>query len=558
MEVKSAGRLGEILIAAGLISPEHLEPALKEQAQTGEKLGSILQRLGMVTEKEIARILASQAGVPHVSLREEWIQREAVELVPPSFCEEERVFPTAIRGKTLVLAMANPLDLECIDAAGRLTGHYIEVVHATDSDIQATLQQYFGSRSDIDARIDQAIAGARSSMAAGVRAADGDSPYVRLVDLLLGKAVELGATDIHVEPEEKVIRCRYRVDGRLRQGHSLPKELQSVVTTRFKILAAMNISESRVPQDGRILFEQEGRKIDLRVSSFPTVHGETFVARLLDKQNLLVGLPGLGMNKKMLAAFTRDLARPNGIILVTGPTGSGKTTTLYSALQHLNAPDVKMITLEDPVEYELPLINQGQIQTAQGFTFARGLRAILRQDPDIILVGEIRDQETATLAIRAALTGHLVFSTLHTNDAAGVIPRLVDMGVEPYLLSATLVAVLAQRLVRGVCPVCRVNVTPTPEQRELLGLDEATLAEASFTEGKGCPSCNDTGYKGRLAVFEYLQATEAVRRLVAERAPIDAILAAAREQGMRSLREDTLAKVMRGKTTLAEMMRVVA
>jgi type IV pilus assembly protein PilB len=264
------------------------------------------------------------------------------------------------------------------------------------------------------------------------------------------------------------------------------------------------------------------------------------------------------MSKKMLAAFTRDLTRPNGIILVTGPTGSGKTTTLYSAMQHLNAPDVKMITLEDPVEYELPLINQGQIQTAQGFTFARGLRAILRQDPDIILVGEIRDQETAGLAIRAALTGHLVFSTLHTNDAVGVIPRLVDMGVEPYLLSATLVAIVAQRLVRGICPICRISVEPTPEQRELLGLDAEALANATFTQGKGCPSCNDSGYKGRLAVFEYLQATEAVRRLVAERAPMDAITAVAREQGMRSLREDTLAKVLRGKTTLAEMMRVVA
>ena len=313
-----------------------------------------------------------------------------------------------------------------------------------------------------------------------------------------------------------------------------------------------------MPQDGRILFTHESRKIDMRVSSFPTVHGETFVSRLLDKQNLLVGLSGLGMGKSTLTAFKRDLARPNGIILVTGPTGSGKTTTLYSAMQHLNAPDVKMITLEDPVEYELPLINQGQIQNAQGFTFAKGLRAILRQDPDIILVGEIRDQETASLAIRAALTGHLVFSTLHTNDAVGVIPRLVDMGVEPYLLSATLVSVVAQRLVRAICPVCRVSVEPTAEQRELLRLDDAALENPVFSEGRGCPSCHDTGYKGRLAVFEYLQATEAVRRLIAEQAPVDAIVAAARADGMRSLREDTLAKVLRGKTTLAEMMRVVA
>jgi len=558
METKSEGRLGEILATAGLVSPEHLELALKEQAQTGEKLGAVLQRLGIVTEKEIARILASQAGISHVTLSDEWIQREAVELIPADFAEEQRVFPISIRGKTLLLAMANPLDLDCIDTASSLTGHYIEVVHATDNDIQETIQQYHGRRSDIDEKIAQAITTAKATLAAGTRQNEDDSPFVRLADLLIAKAVEEGATDIHIEPEEKGVRCRYRIDGRLIQGHSLPKELQSIIITRMKIMSEMNISESRVPQDGRILFEHEGRKIDLRVSSFPTVHGECFVSRLLDKQNLMVGVDGLGMSKDMLTQFKQDIARPNGIILVTGPTGSGKTTTLYSALSHLNAPDVKMITLEDPVEYDLSLINQGQIQANQGFTFAKGLRAILRQDPDILLVGEIRDQETAQLAIRAALTGHLVFSTLHTNDAVGVIPRLIDMGVEPFLLSATLVSVLAQRLVRTVCPVCRVRQEPTPEESEQLDLASLDIDDPVFTVGKGCPACNDTGHKGRMAVFEYLRVTEAIRQQIADSVATSEIMASARATGMRSLRENTLAKVVRGKTSLAELMRVVS
>jgi type IV pilus assembly protein PilB len=558
METKSAGRLGDILVGAGLITEDQLELALNEQAQTDEKLGAVLQRLGIVTEKAIARILASQAGVSHVSLGDEWIQREAVDLIPVEFAELQRVFPITIRGNTLVLAMSNPVDLEAIDEAGRLTGHYIEVVHATDSDIKDAITQYHGSRSDIDARIEKAIKEAKQAISDGTRQNEDDSIFVRLADLIIAKAVEERATDIHIEPEEKVVRCRYRIDGRLIQGHSLPKELQSIIITRFKILSGMNISESRVPQDGRILFKHEGRSLDLRVSSFPTVHGESFVSRLLDKGNLTVGINGMGMGKKMLTDFKQDISRPNGIILVTGPTGSGKTTTLYSALSHLNAPDVKMITLEDPVEYELPLINQGQIQAKQGFTFAKGLRAILRQDPDILLVGEIRDQETAQLAVRAALTGHLVFSTLHTNDAAGVIPRLTDMGVEPFMLSATLVAVVAQRLVRTVCPVCRVRQDPTAEQRAQLDLDAMNLKNPVFTIGKGCPSCNETGYKGRMAVFEYLRVSDAIRQLISDGAPASAIQAQATEDGMRGLRENTLAKVVRGKTSLAELLRAVS
>ena len=338
----------------------------------------------------------------------------------------------------------------------------------------------------------------------------------------------------------------------------LPGELQGIVVTRVKIMAEMNISESRVPQDGRIVFDTGRKKVDLRVSSFPTVHGETIVCRVLDKESLQVGLEKLGMPHAIYEPFRRDITRPNGIILVTGPTGSGKTTTLYSALTYLNKPDTKIITLEDPVEYELPVINQAQINNAQGFTFAKGLRAILRQDPDILLVGEIRDVETAQLAIRAALTGHLVFSTLHTNSAAGAIPRLLDMGIEPFLLSATLVSVLAQRLVRTICPDCAQPVAPDPMEMEMMGLTEADLEGADLRGGRGCPLCRQTGYRGRMAVFEYLRVDGEVRRLIAAGGDATGIEAAARGAGQVMLRDDALARLKAGLTTLSEVLKVAS
>ena len=551
-------KLGQILIDSGKITPDQLELALKEQKQTGEKLGLILQRLGVCSEKEIARVLASQAGVGYVSLGEEWVARDALDLIPGETAEKHRILPITLRGNTLTLAMANPLDLDSIDQISRLTGHYIEVVHSTESDIQDALVRYYGAKTDLDGLLQEAIDRARSAYDSGAKLGEADSPYIQLVEMIIRKGVEDSATDIHVEPEEKVVRIRYRLDGRLVQGPFLPVDLQSIATTRLKILAGMNISEVRIPQDGRIVFKIGKRQVDLRVSSFPTIHGETIVCRILDKQNLVVGMGKLGMHKKMAKIFRQDISKPHGIILVTGPTGSGKTTTLYSALSFLNQPDTKIITLEDPVEYELPVISQAQINNAKGFTFAKGLRAILRQDPDILLVGEIRDQETAQLAIRAALTGHLVFSTLHTNTAVGAIPRLIDMGVEPFLLSATLVSILAQRLVRKVCPVCRVKEEPTEEQRELLRLDELDASSSKFTVGKGCPSCRDVGYSGRCAVFEYLQVDEKIRHLINEGGSADAIQAAAVANDMRTLRQDTLDKLLAGKTSLAETVRVVA
>ena len=558
MSVVKTKKLGEILVEAGLVTLDKLDLALQEQRHTGEKLGVALQRLGLCSEQEISKVLASQAGVALVDLASAAIDPEAMPLVGRDFAEHNVVLPLRLRGSTLQVAMGNPLDLGVIDDLTRLTGKYIEVVHAPASEISDALVRLFGAAEVAACEIPQLIESAQRALASGVKLSEGDSPFVRLVNRIIATGIQLGATDIHVEPEEKVLRSRYRVDGRLVKGAVLPLELQGIVLTRLKIMAELNISETRVPQDGRILFDTGRRMVDLRVSTFPTVHGEGIVCRILDKENLIVGLGKLGMPDDILASFRRDLARPHGIILVTGPTGSGKTTTLYSALTYLNKPDTKIITLEDPVEYELPVINQAQINVAQGFTFAKGLRAILRQDPDIILVGEIRDTETAQLAIRASLTGHLVFSTLHTNSAAGAIPRLLDMGVEPFLLSATLVSIVAQRLVRMVCAECSAQVQPPAEDLALLGLDPADIAAGSLRAGKGCPICHDSGYRGRMAVFEYMQIDQNLRRMIIDGSDASSIETAARASGQRSLRDDALDKLASGRTTCQEVLRVVA
>jgi type IV pilus assembly protein PilB len=552
-------RMGEILLDAGLITQEKLELALGEQRQTGEKLGATLQRLGICSEQEISKVLAGQAGVDSVNLAEITIERPTMDLVERSFAEQRSILPLSQHGRNLRVAMANPMDLGTIDDLTRMTGKYIEVVHAPESEIQDALIRFLGLDGGAGSgQIPLLIEESQSALRSGVRVEEANSPFIRLVNEIILEGIMNGATDLHIEPEEKVLRCRYRVDGHLVQGAVLPLELQSIVITRIKILADLDISETRVPQDGRILFDQGRKKVDLRVSTFPTVHGEGVVCRVLDKENLIVGLERLGMPDNILENFRRDIARPNGIILVTGPTGSGKTTTLYSALTYLNKSDTKIITLEDPVEYELPVINQAQINTAKGFTFAKGLRAILRQDPDIILVGEIRDVETAQMAIRAALTGHLVFSTLHTNSAAGAIPRLLDMGVEPFLLSATVLAVMAQRLVRTNCPQCSQPAIPEPQDLEYLGLDPADYAGGDMKKGQGCSLCRQTGYRGRMAVFEYLRVTPTVRQTIVQGKDTTEVEAAARAEGQAALSDDALEKYRRGHTSLEEVTKVMA
>ncbi len=558
MQQVKTKRLGQILVEAGTLTEEKLDMALKEQRQTGEKLGMVLQRLGLCSEREIARVLAGQAGVQCVQLSEIEIQDEALQLVEREFAERRSLIPLTATGSSLRVAMANPLDLATTDELVRLTGKYIEVVHAPESEIRDAMVRHYGQQVHDSGEASQLIAKAQKALADGLKLDQADSPFIRLVDMILGNGIADGATDIHIEPEEKVLRVRYRIDGALLQAAVLPQDLLPIVIARLKIMAELNISESRVPQDGRILFDTGRKKVDLRVSTLPTSHGEGIVCRVLDKEALIVGLDKLGMSDDMVKRFRRDITKPNGIVLVTGPTGSGKTTTLYTALTFLNKPDTKIITLEDPVEYELPVITQAQINTAKGFTFAKGLRAILRQDPDIVLVGEIRDVETARMAIRAALTGHLVFSTLHTNSAAGAIPRLLDMGVEPFLLSATLVSVVAQRLVRKVCDECGAACEPNADDLELLELEPDMLAGARPREGAGCSLCRQTGYRGRLAVFEYLNVDQEIRRMIVEGRDAGAIEAVARARGQAGLLHDGLAKFRDGQTTLAEIIKVAS
>jgi len=550
-------RMGEILFEAGIVTEEKLELALSEQKQTSEKLGVVLQRLGICTEQEISKVLAGQAGVEIVDLAHLDMDRSAMDLVDRSFAEQRSLLALKQQGNTLRVAMANPMDLASIDDLTRMTGKYIEVVHAPESEIIDATIRLLGTSGEACGEIPLLIEKAQRAVASGAKLDEGDSPYIHLVDQIISLGVDEGATDIHIEPEEKVLRCRYRVDGRLIQGAVLPLDLQGIVITRIKIMAELNISENRIPQDGRIDFTAGRKKVDLRVSTFPTIHGEGIVCRILDKENLIVGLERLGMPPAIQTNFRRDIAKPNGIVLVTGPTGSGKTTTLYSALTFLNKPDTKIITLEDPVEYELPVINQAQINTAKGFTFAKGLRAILRQDPDILLVGEIRDVETAQMAIRASLTGHLVFSTLHTNSAAGAIPRLLDMGVEPFLLSTTLISIMAQRLVRTNCPDCSQPVTAEDEELARLGLEQDDLDGAELRAGQGCNLCRNTGFRGRMAVFEYLRIEDTIRQMITEGRDGAEIEKAARSLGQASLKDDALIKLKDGKTTIREVTRVV-
>jgi len=558
MALVKTKRMGEILIDAGIITEEKLELALGEQKQTGEKLGATLQRLGICSEQEISKVLAGQAGVEIIDLNDFPIDRSALDLVDRKFAEQRSILPLRMQGRSLQVAMSNPMDLATIDDLSRMTGKYIEVVYTPEREIHDALIRFLGSNLEMAGEIPLLIEQSQRALNTGARLEEEDSPFIRLVNEIISEGVAMGATDIHIEPEEKVLRCRYRVDGHLLQGAVLPLELQSIVITRVKILADLDISENRVPQDGRIVFDTGRKQVDLRVSTFPTIHGEGVVCRVLDKENLIVGLERLGMPAVILDKFRRDITKPNGIVLVTGPTGSGKTTTLYSALTYLNKPDTKIITLEDPVEYELPVINQAQINTAKGFTFAKGLRAILRQDPDILLVGEIRDVETAQMAIRAALTGHLVFSTLHTNSASGAIPRLLDMGVEPFLLSATLISIVAQRLVRTNCPDCAAPVTPDPVELEILGVAADDLRDAKLLGGSGCPLCRQTGFRSRMAVFEYLQITPEIRKMIVAGRDATDIEAAARQQGQQSLRDDALAKFKAGRTTIEEVTRVIA
>ena len=556
-------RLGDILMKEGKITSEQLEVALKEQKKTGEFVGKALTRLGFVTQADVISALASQAGVKLVDLKTYNLDPAALKLIPYEFALKNKILPLALKNGRIQVAMANPLDIVAIDEVKRITKLQVEAVAAIEDQILKTLDERYEkdqakgeTRSkEFELLLEETIdRGGTSGIMEGAEKSGDVRPIIKLVDRIIIEALKAEATDIHIEPEESSIRIRYRIDGVLHQFFSLPRNLQSAVTTRIKIMANLNISENRIPQDGRADFFIKERRIDLRVSVFPGVFGENSVIRILDKERLILGLERLGFSPQTLALYKQAIKKQNGIILVAGPTGSGKTTTLYTTLFQLNTREKNIITLEDPVEYLFPTIRQSQINPKAGLTFASGLRAILRQDPNIILVGEIRDAETMEMAIRAALTGHLVFSTLHANDAAGAIPRLLDMGMEPFLLASSLIAVLSQRLVRVICSQCK----------EPASVDQALLAtvgwkgkEVSLYRGKGCPRCHQSGYKGRTGILEYLHVSPKIGKLIMERKDSKVIKEVAMEEGMVSLREDGLQKVLQGITTLEEVLGVV-
>src|SRR2546421_945456 len=548
-------RIGDRLVSAGVISPDQLEFALKEQKRTGERLGTILRQLNLITEDDLARSLAEAAGIEHLSIRNLSIDPEVVNALPEALARKFKVFPIAVEKDSVTVAMADPLDVGTIDRVQQQTRRYVKVVSSTEFDILTTIDKYYGAvreAGSLEELIEDAVKQTEAKGSGEAREALAlVAPVIKLIDVLISTGVSERATDIHFEPEKNLVRIRFRIDGVLKQGPYLPKKLERAINSRIKIMGNLNISESRLPQDGKATISVYGKPIDVRIATFPTLFGENVVLRVLNKENLIIGLEQLGFSEKNLSRVMQAIHSPNGICLVTGPTGSGKTTTLYAALMQISTPERKIITLEDPCEYELPLIRQSQINVRAGLTYATGLRALLRQDPDIILVGEMRDEETADTAIRAALTGLLVFSTLHTNDAAATVPRLLDMEVEPFLVASSLVGVVAQRLVRLICKYCKEEVQPKPELVRRLN-----APDVKFFAGKGCKNCEGTGYRGRTVIAEVMLFSPAIQKAIMERADASVVRRISHEEGMETMLEDGLHKAVNGVTTLEEVARV--
>lgn len=544
-------RLGDLLIEAGLITREQLERALEEQKVTGLRLGEVLTRSGILSEEQLIEVMEFQLGIPHVNLDRFPVDPAAVELVPESLARRYRVLPLRRQGNRITLAMVDPLDYFAIDDIRMTTGLHVDPVIATRDDIDRALEQYYGLKQSVT----EVLKEVQPEQIDEEQVRAEDAPIVRLVNQLIEQAADGRASDVHFDPQQHAVVVRFRIDGVLHTQMKLPKHLQPVLTARIKIMANLNIAEHRLPQDGRIQLKVRGRPVDVRVATLPTIFGEKIVLRLLDLRNAVSRIDQLGLSERNREAFLSMIQAPHGIVLVTGPTGSGKTSTLYAALHHLNTESQNIITVEDPVEYQIEGVNQVQVNQAVGLTFAVGLRSILREDPNIIMVGEIRDEETAEIAIRAALTGHLVLSTLHTNDAPGAVTRLMDMGIEPYLIASTLRGVVAQRLVRRICSDCREAYTPPPDELRLLEAHGRTAER--LWRGRGCTACHRTGYRGRLAVHELLQVDENLRSLIAERRPASEYRQAAERRGFTPLLADGLDKVIQGLTTVQEVLQVV-
>jgi type IV pilus assembly protein PilB len=562
--MSNTNRLGELLVREKLISLAQLRQAQEEQQRSGQNLGYTLARLGYISDAEITNFLSQQYRVPTVNLDEYEIDADIVKLVSKDQCERHRVIPISRAGTSLVVAMADPTNLNAIDDLKFLTSYNIDPVIASETQIVNAIERYYNvgpSYDEVMAGFDETeidFSDAEEDInLMELEKASEDAPVVKLVNMMLLNAIKKGASDIHIEPYEKKLRVRYRVDGVLIEEMTPPLKLKNAIVSRLKIMSQLDIAERRLPQDGRIKMKLgKGREMDFRVSVLPTLWGEKIVLRLLDKGNLQLDMMKLGFDKKPLDDFLWAVHQPWGMVLVTGPTGSGKTTTLYSALSDLNKVVHNISTAEDPVEYNLHGINQVQMHEDIGLNFAASLRAFLRQDPDIIMVGEIRDFETAEIAVKAALTGHMVLSTLHTNDAPATIFRLLNMGVEPFLITASVNLVLAQRLARKVCADCKV---PHPIDRQALvdiGFKPEQIEKAQLVKGAGCRTCNNTGYKGRVALYEVMRFTDNLKEMVLQGAPTAELKMGAIKNGMMTLRMSGIQKVLDGVTTTEEILRV--
>jgi len=567
-----SARLGEILVKENLINQDQLKKALDFQKQNGGRLGAVLVKMGIVTDDEVTAVLSRQYGVPSINLKYYEVDPQVTKLIPQETAVRYQIVPLSRVGSTLTIAMTDPTNVFAMDDIKFMTGFNVEPVVASESAIGEAISKFYGeaqSAQDLDKVMkdiaaDEAVdvelqaEETEMDMASLEKAAD-EAPVVKLVNLILTDSLKRGSSDIHIEPYEKEYRVRFRIDGVLQNIMTPPTKLKDAMTSRIKIMAKLDISEKRLPQDGRIKirFNKDGKmkELDFRVSTVPTLHGEKIVMRLLDKENLRLDMTKLGFEQESLTKFERNILRPYGMVLVTGPTGSGKTNTLYSSVSRLNTPETNIMTAEDPVEFQLVGVNQVQMKDQIGLNFASALRAFLRQDPNIILVGEIRDFETAEIAVKAALTGHLVLSTLHTNDAPSTISRLMNMGIEPFLVATSVNLICAQRLVRRICSGCKTEM-PMPEQALLdAGYTKEDLKTTKVYHGKGCATCNNSGYKGRCGLYEVMEITDELKELILVGASALELKKKALEMGMITLRRSGLIKCAAGMTTLEEVCR---
>ena len=574
-DMQKTEAIGEVFIRLGLISRDQLGQAIEKQKllKRQESLGDVLVSMDFITEKDRVRGLGDQWGVPFVDVAELEVDSSVIKLVAQSVARKLKVLPVARKNGKLTLAMKNPLDIFAIDEIRMMTGVDVEPAIAPEEDIINAISRLYQAQVNVSDQVNDVIKEFETGdidftssdsdeeeediSIEQLRELSEEAPVIKLANLIISRGISDGASDIHIEPAKNNVRVRLRVDGILHEVMHVPKKVQASLISRIKIMAEMDIAMKRSPQDGRIGAVIDGRQFDFRISTLPSVHGEKVVLRILDKSAISVGLHKLGLLPETLEKFESMISRAYGIVLVTGPTGSGKSTTLYSVLRKLNSGEQNILTIEDPVEYEVEGLTQVQINPRAGITFATGLRTMLRQDPDIAMVGEIRDAETALIATEAALTGHLVFATLHTNDAPGALTRLVDMGIEPFLIASSVVGVLAQRLVRLACAKCKEQYQPPSDAVRRLGIEHEGDTKVTFYRGRGCDNCRGTGYKGRIGVYELMLVNDRVRDLVLQKSSSHLIREAAIESGMKTLKDDAIAKILLGQTTLEECLRVV-